>query len=212
MKKRFKLLSGRLAIPDPKAPAPPVTEMVAGENPQVHERRALQANQEWERRWMRFYRAKDRPPNPDLANLRDDGDVVETDLDLCAMFNPTGADVLTGQLLPWKFERLPDPGFHDDGMPERAAGESPDAYVERIKRWNESRTGGRAAPSPVPAVVGAPGEAVVSHYDNEDQVFESMTVDELRRHAEGEEINLGNAKSKKDIIAVIKAAGSTQPA
>jgi len=73
----------------------------------------------------------------------DDGDIVETDVDLCERFNiPDG---------PRKFDRLPD------------------APVNQV-------------------------------------ALDTMTVPELRKHAEGEEIDLGTATRRDEILNTIHAA------
>lgn len=57
----------------------------------------------------------------------------------------------------------------------------------------------------VPQVVSPPTPASESEDDNR-PVMEGMTIEELRQYATNNEINLGDAKLKKDIVNIILAA------
>ena len=86
------------------------------------------------------------------------GDVIETDVDLCAKFNRPGSE---------KFRRLPD---------------APDTAVA-----NAARAGFEGKPLP------------------SDDNLESMTVQQLKDLALSEDIELGDATRKDQIVQAIRA-------
>lgn len=112
------------------------------------------------------------------------GEVIESMTALDGKFNSPG--------YPPKFERI------TEGVPTVALadirqmpGESAEQWMARIKKLSEPST---LSPG---KLAGAEGD---------DVAFQSMTVEELRAFAAEEEIDLGRATRKEDIIRVLKEA------
>jgi len=104
------------------------------------------------------------------------GDVFESDYNLDKMFNSVGAI---------KFEAL-------DGVQFKSALEdmSDEELAAEVVRRQEAKAG---------------NQPTSTEYQEEDSL-DSMTVRELKNFAEQEEIDLGNASTKENIIRVIRSS------
>lgn len=104
------------------------------------------------------------------------GDIIETDVDLHHMFDQPGAQP--------KFQ---DITLGDGTMPQTA--ESIDEQIARLQRQKEELANKNGSQS-----------------THGDLTLQSMTVEELRKMAAEEEIDLGKASKKEDIINIINSA------
>jgi hypothetical protein len=125
-------------------------------------------------------------------------DIIETENDLSALFDKKGN--------PPKFQELVE-GVND---PSRAVdpllqkpGESNADYRARMLEFARAATqAAEGAEHSHPGTVGP----VAKRPAPDMSTLESMNLDELRKWAESEEINLGNATKKPEILKAIKAA------
>jgi hypothetical protein len=170
----------------------------------------LETPEQWARRAIRLYAARGMhaaavhrgDDNPQLETaLREATDIIESEHDLCLLFNSRDTNALP------KFERVLGDGAGSAVVPPgqlyQLPGESLDDFLKRVQE--EAR---RLSPAAEAAKEGFDTHKTdVGRYpkpvDYED-TYDEMTVDELKAHAASEEIPLGSAKSKKDIIAILR--------
>jgi hypothetical protein len=129
----------------------------------------------WDREHQRFHRWND--PN---------SNIIETYEDL-ERFNDPNPNV------KGKFRRIIE---KQDGLLHQLPGESLEQFAARVQGL--ATAGGQQPQQEV-------REPLPSSLVDTNDTYESMTEKELRKMAEEEEIPLGNAKQKKDIIAAIRA-------
>ncbi len=98
---------------------------------------------------------------------------------------------------PEKFEKM-DEGATANVDPETVMrpGETLNDFANRMQELSRVRSGGNTQLTSSP-VTPAKGTDL--------STFDAMTVAELRVYADAEEIALGNAKSKEDIVKLVKA-------
>jgi hypothetical protein len=114
------------------------------------------------------------------------GDVIESDRDLCQLNGDRNCDP--------KFERIVEGHSVDDGLLHQSAGESVDAFIARIQASKLAKAQGT---QPITT-------AQIATAIDTDDTYNEMTVEELRRHAADEEIDLGAASKKADIVRIIR--------
>jgi len=208
---RFKLLVGQYAGVDESIPIGTVREQDPLDPSKTRERPETRG--EWKDRATRLY-------NP--------GDVIESSLDLAAMtaprFERIKKDERTGRAITTfevdtttqpKFERVIEGQSVHDGLLHQQAGESTADFLARVQKAAASVSG---TPTPSAGVtiaeaaasVQAAAESGFATAFDEHDTYEAMTVPELLKHAEEEEIDLKGAKKKDEIIRAIRAA--QQPA
>ena len=107
------------------------------------------------------------------------GSIIETDVDLVEKFSPWSK---VNPDFPSKFQRLPDDFVGDS--------------------THNSPSNSQAGPN-----TAAPQTAVVGGSADASKTLESMSFKELQQWAAAEEINLKGAKSKEEIIRVLKNTG-----
>lgn len=191
---RFKLLAGKHIGIDPTIP-----------------RNEGESIEDWHNRATRLYRP---------------GDIVPSYDDLVSATAPRQEiiDRNTGESTfpiveneAQKFERVIEGASVHDGLFHQQAGETPEQALARLQ---QVVTGGpamteNASKPPVPggtsiAEAGANVQKAAEQGFHDalspDDVLDSMTIEELRAHATENEIDLGNASKKADILKVIKAA------
>lgn len=132
-------------------------------------------------------------PGPKRSNaFHPQNSVIESDLDLCKLFNPP-----VGTGMAPKYERVPDHVAVTSRVP--VEGEEP---VEVVKETAANETGssisglGNAAPTDDPN----PNDLPVGLLKN----IDSMTLKELQAYAAEEEIDLGNATKVQDVRHILK--------
>src|SRR6516162_6622579 len=151
------------------------------ETPEQHARRATRL---WAAKGMHGIAAMKVEDNPQLeAALRDATDIVESNLDLCQLFNSRDPNALP------KFERLTadEELLTDPSLLHQMPGESLTDFAKRVA---EAAAGGRpAAPSITASNAAAVAEAArrgFADMGHHDDPFDDMTIDELRKTAEEE--------------------------
>lgn len=122
------------------------------------------------------------PANPAVDKIYEPQSIIESPTDLTFMNVPGFRPKY--ELLPESGAILPQGSFAFDPSKETI-----EQFAERMKALTIQP--GAPAATPVPSTT---------------VNLESMTEEQLRSHAEEEEIPLGNAKSKQQLLAVIKAA------
>lgn len=112
------------------------------------------------------------------------GEVIDTPLDLIRMFDQPPH----GPMGP-KFQRLDEESTTHHGLFQHAGESLPDF----IKRCQDAQ-----------AQKELEAEQERASINTATDTFESMTVDELRKVAAEEEVDLGNARKREDIIRVLR--------
>ncbi len=137
-----------------------------------------------------------------------DNEIIETDLDLDMLFNfRDNAGNVVGDCI--KFERL----YPGDGtaatlsLPEGAEVWMPDK--ETIEEFGARMRLKVAAVTPIqaPADLAVKKQTLIA---DAMRTFDAMTLVELQKHAKEELVVLGNAKSRDEVLRVVKAAALTQ--
>jgi hypothetical protein len=117
------------------------------------------------------------------------GETVENHTDLCARHNPRNAAGIELRSYQ-KYECLdPSAGYGAQVLESLSIEQLEAALAERKKKEQAQE----------PVATQAAGESF----------FDAMTVDDLKRYAAEEEIDLGKARSKDDIVKVLKGAKQT---
>lgn len=128
----------------------------------------------------------------DLRVYRKD-ETIDTDYDLAKKFNGPYSNMK-------KFELISDSGptAEPSKSPPNLSGSAPSAVVAAAKQGFDTI-------NPPKPVVPEPVKTQPNPKQYDD-TLESMNEVELRKFAEAEEIDLGNAKNKKDMLRAIRAA------
>ena len=145
------------------------------------------------------------PKNPKEDKIYAPGEIVVTPQDLIQRYNAPGSI---------KFERVDEYAVQQNYNPlHRRPDETPEQYRARMSDLaNAALEAATSATTSSSQGVDASGdESVESLSASPEQILESMTVDELLKHAQEEEIDLQGATKKKDIIRVIKSAAVLTP-
>lgn len=140
------------------------------------------------------------PPKPGFP-LKDrtwgPGEIITTTQDLIKRYNAPGSI---------KFERVDEYAVDANFNPlHRRPNESPAQYRVRMQELADAAL--KSAMDMTDGTVPADGEGdegAKSLSASPEEVFDAMTREQLIKHAQEEEIELGGAKSKADILKLVK--------
>lgn len=126
------------------------------------------------------------------------GEIISTTQDLIARYNAPGSI---------KFERVDEYAVDANFNPlHRRPNESPEQYRVRMQELADAalKSAMDITSSVTPEGDGEGDEGAKSLSASPEEVFDSMTREQLIKHAQEEEIDLGGAKSKADILKLVK--------
>lgn len=135
------------------------------------------------------------PKNPGQDKIYAPGSIVSTPQDLVKRYNAPGSV---------KFERVDEYAVDANYNPlHRRPDETPEEYRTRMSELANAALEAATAEITTSSQEEGENESLSA---SPEQVLETMTVDELTKHAQEEEIDLQGATKKKDIIRIIKNA------
>lgn len=194
LKMKFQLLAGKHAQAEPTGEIDPRT----GELAIDRDTRAPQTR-------ITVYDATD------PGRTRSAGNIIETHIDLCLRYNSSDPN------MPRKFARIYDnemPGEFSSGMAMQP-GETKAQYAARLRAQaeqmeTEDRLSNPQQEFQLPTQPGQQPQqkAAQPTYQQPDHAstLDAMSLDELKKHAEAEEISIGTAKTREQVLKVLKSA------